>query len=73
MYFGSTSDLKRRFAEHQAGKCFTTSVKGINWTLLYYEAYKTEDGARKRESRVKNNGGTKYHLVRRIKGGCKDK
>jgi len=64
LYFGSTSDLKRRLQEHQSGKNLTT--KGYKWLLVYYEAYKDETDARTREKNVKNNGGSRKHLKNRI-------
>lgn len=64
LYFGSTNDLKRRLREHQTDKSFAT--KGHDWTLIYYEAYRSEDDARSREQKLKRNGGTKKHLKSRI-------
>lgn len=64
MYYGYTEDLKRRLSEHQAGKSFAT--KGSNWSLVYYEAYRSEADAHDREHKVKHNGGTKKHLKSRI-------
>ena len=64
LYFGSTKDLKRRLKEHQSGKSFAT--KGHDWTLIYYEAYRSEDDARTREQNIKRNGGTKKHLKNRV-------
>jgi putative endonuclease len=64
MYFGSTNNLKRRLQEHQSGKSIAT--KGSDWSLIYYEAYKSEADAREREQKVKRNTGTKKHLKNRI-------
>ena len=64
LYFGSTGDLKRRLREHQSGKSFAT--KGDNWTLIYYEAYRSETDARVREQSIKRYGGTKKHLKQRV-------
>jgi putative endonuclease len=64
LYFGSTTDLKRRLFEHQAGKSIAT--KGHDWVLIYYEAYRNEHDARVREQAVKRYGGTKKHLKSRI-------
>ena len=41
IYFGSTNDLCRRIKEHNSGKSFST--KGHRWTLVYYEAFLSED------------------------------
>lgn len=64
LYYGSTNDLKRRLQEHQSGQSFAT--KGHNWDLVYYEAFLDETDARDREQKIKNNTGTKKHLLRRI-------
>ncbi|KPJ71732.1 hypothetical protein AMJ52_08335 [candidate division TA06 bacterium DG_78] len=59
IYIGYTSDLKRRFKEHNA--------KGRSWELLYYEAYKVRKDARMREERLKYYGQTLRQLKQRIK------
>jgi predicted GIY-YIG superfamily endonuclease len=64
LYYGSTDDLKRRLSEQQAGKSFAT--KGHDWLLIYYEAYRNKDDARRREQSIKRYGGTKKHLKDRI-------
>ncbi|MAZ29719.1 endonuclease [bacterium] len=64
LYFGSTSDLKRRLSEHQSGKSFAT--KNSDWKLVYYEAYFSESDAHEREHKIKSNTGTKKHLLNRI-------
>ena len=67
IYVGQTSDLKRRFAEHNnKGKKFTTRKNG-KWIIVYAEAYRSEEDARKREYRIKHNGNTKKELFKRIK------
>jgi len=65
-YKGSTNDLRRRFKQHQD--------KEVNSTrpyhplrLVYYEAYLTEEAARKRESSVKISGSVWTPLMKRIK------
>lgn len=47
IYYGSTNDLRRRFAEHNSNKSFST--KGHKWKLVYYESYHSETDARNRE------------------------
>ncbi len=47
LYFGSTNDLRRRLAQHIRGDTKTTR-KG-EWQLIYYEAYRVEADARRRE------------------------
>jgi len=64
IYIGSTNDLKRRFAEHNIGKSFST--KNHKWKLVYYEAYFSEQDARIREQKLKQHGRTKSHLKNRI-------
>ena len=64
LYFGSINNLKRRLKEHQHGQSFST--KGLDWVLIYYEAYYAESDAREREYKVKNNTGSKKHLLNRI-------
>ena len=43
-YVGYTSDLKRRFKEHQNGENSSTAYQ--RWELIYHEAYKTKALAR---------------------------
>lgn len=64
LYYGSTNDLKRRVAEHNAGKSYST--RGSIWQLVYYEAYLSEKDARRRESQIKNHGQAKRWLKDRI-------
>lgn len=52
-YIGYTSDLRRRAKEH----------KSKNPDVIYYEAYKSEKDARKRELKLKQRG----QAVRRLK------
>ena len=64
-YVGCTSDLKARFRSHNAGQ--NKATRHHQWRLVYYEAYMTLSGARKREYRLKHNGKAKYQLLKRIK------
>jgi putative endonuclease len=51
-YIGSTKDLRKRLIQHNAGKFFSTKIrKPLN--LIYYEAYKSESDARRREKNLK--------------------
>jgi predicted GIY-YIG superfamily endonuclease len=65
LYYGSTNDLRRRLAEH-TGKKSRTTRKG-NWTLVYYEAYRAEEDARRREQQIKLHGQAKRQLRERIR------
>lgn len=70
LYIGSTTDLKRRFNEHNNGKVQSTQHRKP-FTLIYYEAYKSEQDARIRESKLKQRGNTRYHLIQRLKNSFK--
>ena len=65
LYFGRTNDLKRRLSEHNSGATFTTA-KGTDWQLIYYEAYRTEASAKRREKRIKDYGQAWSQLKKRI-------
>jgi putative endonuclease len=53
LYTGITTDLKRRFEEHRAGKGggYTGSHKPEK--IVYFEKLKTRSGALKREAQIK--------------------
>lgn len=65
-YTGSTNNLRRRFEEHNSGKVFSTKPR-IPFELVYYEAYKSENDARKRESNLKLRSRAFTQLKKRIK------
>ena len=65
LYFGYTSDLKKRYNEHNSGKVNYTS-KYIPYKLLYYEAYLSESQARERERQIKHHGKAYKALKNRI-------
>ena len=56
IYKGSTSDLKRRVIEHNAGKNFSTAPH-IPFKLIYYEAYVLKSDAGAREKYLKTSMG----------------
>lgn len=56
-YIGSTNNLIRRIKEHSKRKP----------ELIYYEAYKNEKDARKREEKLKQRGQTVRRLKERLK------
>ena len=60
-YIGYTSDLTRRLREHENKKP----------ELVYYEAYKNEKDARKREQTLKQRGQTVRRLKERISNSLK--
>ena len=60
LYYGFSSNLKQRFAAHQA------IPKHVGWKLIYYEAYLNEQDARDRERMLKQYGAARGHLNRRI-------
>ncbi|MFZ2226360.1 MAG: GIY-YIG nuclease family protein [Candidatus Moraniibacteriota bacterium] len=65
LYTGSTNDLARRFAEHNSGKVFSTKLRRP-FELLYYEAYKAEGDARKREHNLKLRSRALAQLKKRL-------
>ena len=56
LYKGSTSDLKRRIKEHNAGKNFS-SAPYAPFKLIYYEAYLLKKDAEARENYLKTSMG----------------
>ena len=68
IYMGYTSNLRRRIAEHLAGKTYTTA-RMLPVELVYYESYKVKEDATKREKQLKQYGAAYGHLKRRI-GEC---
>ncbi len=70
LYFGSTNNLKRRLSEHNNGCSRTTKNKKIS--LIYYEAYRAEADARRRENQMKYHGQAKRQLKDRIRESRRD-
>ncbi len=63
-YIGYTSDLRKRFEEHNSGK--TKSIKHkIPLKLVYYEAYLDKTMAIKREFELKHSAYKKEELIKR--------
>jgi len=56
LYKGFTSDLRRRVSEHRAGKSDFTRNNGP-WKLIYYEAFVSEQDARREEQFLKSGKG----------------
>lgn len=65
LYFGFTSDLKNRLAEHNSGKNISTKPY-LPWKIIYYEACILESDARRREGYLKTNIGRRM-FKRRLK------
>jgi len=59
LYYGYTDNLRRRLKEHKR--------ENKNWELIYYEAYRTDTDARRRELKLKDYGQSRSHLKKRIK------
>jgi predicted GIY-YIG superfamily endonuclease len=55
-YIGATADLKRRFAEHNAGKSPHTS-KYLPWRLITYVAFADQTKAEAFERYLKSGSG----------------
>ena len=63
-YVGYTSDLKKRFEQHQGG--LNSSTRYQRWRLVYYEDYEREDLARERERKLKAHGRSYQLLIARL-------
>jgi putative endonuclease len=70
LYIGSTNDLKRRFKEHNDGKVYSTKARRP-FEIVYYEAYKIEADARKREANLKLRSQAFTQLRKRIENSIK--
>ncbi len=70
-YIGYTSDLKRRLQEHQRGKNVSTA-KRLPIELVFYEAFRSQEDARRREDYFKTTKG-KTTLRLMLKGYLQDK
>lgn len=56
LYIGFTYDLKKRLTEHNRGLSEATQAY-VPWELLYYEAHRSEEDARRREGYLKTTQG----------------
>jgi putative endonuclease len=65
LYVGSTSDLKKRFEQHNSGKTISTRFYAP-FKLVYYEAYRSKKDALVREKRLKHHGSVIGHLKKRV-------
>ena len=59
LYIGYSTNLRRRFAQHNEGSAFATSHRGPG-KLIYYEAYIEQPDALARERYLKSGGGRKF-------------
>ncbi len=66
LYVGSTNDLRKRVLEHNNGKVYSTRNKKP-YMLIYYEAYRVEADARRREKMLKLRGQARHQLITRLK------
>lgn len=64
-YLGCTRDLRQRLRSHNEG--YNKSTCNRQWKLVYYEAFLTLSGARKRETHLKYDGRAKRFLMQRIR------
>lgn len=63
LYIGYTSDLRKRFQEHNRGLNFSTKPFRP-WQLIHYEAYKNIKDVKRREKYLKSNQGNR--LLKRM-------
>jgi putative endonuclease len=64
-YIGYTKDLKKRFVEHQ-NKMVKSTKSRVPFSLIYYEAYKSEADAKNREFQLKRGKRAYEQLYKRI-------
>lgn len=65
LYIGYTNNLRKRLEEHNSKKNRSTKSR-TPFELIYYEAYKNQEDAQKREEMLKLFGRTLGGLKRRI-------
>jgi len=66
IYIGVTSNLRRRFWEHNTGQVESTRYRRP-FVLIYYEAYRSLEDAKERERKLKQFKNTYAELKKRIK------
>jgi len=59
IYIGSTKDIYKRIAEHNAGKTKSTSFYKP-WVLFYSDKLNTRTEARKQEKKLKSGSGREF-------------
>ena len=65
VYIGSTSNLKKRFHQHNLGQVQSTKPY-IPFRIIYYEAFLDRRDAIKREHKLKHHGSAIGHLKKRL-------
>jgi len=63
LYIGFTDDLRKRLQEHNRGLNSSTKAY-LPWQLIFYEAYRNKEDAKRRESYLKTNQGSR--LLKRM-------
>jgi len=66
IYIGYTDNIKKRLIKHNQGEVNYTS-KHKPFKLIYLESYLSEKDARKREYKLKHNGGQRDFLKENLK------
>jgi len=64
-YVGSTTNLEQRLQSHN-DKRNPSTIHGVPWKLVYYEAYGNRLAALDRERKLKNHGKGISELKKRI-------
>lgn len=59
-YIGYSADLKQRIERHQMGEGARTTSRKKNWQLIYYEAYKNQQDAKRCERFLKSGSGRNF-------------
>jgi putative endonuclease len=65
LYTGSTRDLAKRLREHGSGRVISTRLRRP-LELIYYESYKSETDARRREHNLKLHSRALAQLKKRV-------
>lgn len=68
LYIGFTTQINRRLKQHNDGEVISTKSRRP-LEIIYFEGYKSEKDARKRERNLKLFSKSYYSLKRRI-GDC---
>ena len=74
IYIGTTSNIRRRFRDHNLGhqKATQSKEKG-SWKLIYLEIFSSRKDAFNRERKLKHHGSAKKELLKRIENSLKTK